>query len=545
MLTDFLTLGEAGVRPYADWQKTTTLYYPITDENPGAFLLSRAEQRATLLARNYTDIVFYADGRGAPGHFPEFSLWSDPVTFRARAQECVDDGLGVHVFLSQKGLFEETSDHTPPTIAEVKAAWSSFVPAVDDLVTTWCVCLEGDRSLTEDEHNELGAHLRTLTAKPIAGHFLGSQWPDLGPWMTDIWYQHKMGSGSRLSWILWAYPGLLNKAVTRGVKFTAFEYNHQSSEIVSMLIGKVLRELGVTSFGNGISEVEWAPVGEAIGAGDPASVDLAAILDAIASDDSLRVALEDVICPEPPLEPPPPVDLTAILDAMVADNSLRVALEDEICPKPDPDPDPDPDVREIRGFQPGGIAPPFGETWQVFGEVETDGSVGGEGTLRIRGSGDMANPNVLRFIGVDEEKMVGGVYAPDTDIGLWGIGNGKLDIIGTKRTRWCRGVLPDDWDLDNDEIYVVPHEEGDYGLDGLVRWRRGDPIPTVTLGDGSLIHTELINLSCDILIEGKYNIIANIGIIAGYRDISIEIEEDDVFVDGSLSGVFIGAVISF
>ncbi len=49
----------------------------------------------------------------------------------------------------------------------------------------------------------------------------------------------------------------------------------------------------------------------------------------------------------------------------------------------------------------------------------------------------------------------------------------------------------------------------------------------------------------DILIEGKYNIIANIGIIAGYRDISIEIEEDDVFVDGGLSGVFIGAVISF
>ena len=297
MLTDFLTLGEAGVRPYAEWRKTTTLYYPVIDENPEAFLLSRAGQRATLLARNYTDIVFYADNRGNPAVLPEFSLWDDPDTFRARAQECIDDGLSVHVFLSQKGLFEAVNGHVPPTIAEVKAAWSTFVPAVDDLVTTWCVCLEGNRSLTDDEHNELGAHLRTLTAKPIAGHFLGGNWIALGPWMTDIWYQHKFGSGSRTPWILKSYPGLLEKAVEKGLVFTAFEYNHQTTEVVSMLLGKLLRELGVTSFGNGIGEVEWAPVGEVIGGGPV--IDLAAILDAIASNDLLRAALEAAICHVP------------------------------------------------------------------------------------------------------------------------------------------------------------------------------------------------------------------------------------------------------
>ena len=495
MLTDFLTLGEAGVRPYADWQKTTTLYYPITDENPGAFLLSRAEQRATLLARNYTDIVFYADGRGAPGHFPEFSLWSDPVTFRARAQECVDDGLGVHVFLCQKGLFEETSEHTPPTIAEVKAAWSTFVPAVDDLVTSWCVCLEGNRSLTDAQHNELGAHLRTLTAKPIAGHFLPADWPVMGSWMTDIWYQHKAGSGSRLSWILWAYPGKLNTAVNRGLTFTAFEYNHKSSEIVSMLIGKVLRELGVTSFANGISEVEWAPVGEAIGAGDPASVDLAAILDAIASDDTLRTALEDVICPELT-----PVDLVAILDATASDGALLAALEGAICSQPDPGPDPD--VKVITGFMPGGFTVPAGETWEIVGIVETDANVIVAGTLRMRGSGDMDDPTTLRFINVDEEAFVGGGLDPvATDVGLWGVGDGLLDFIGTKRTRWCRGVLPDDWE-DTDDMLIVPHLQDDYGLDGLDPYLLGDDIPTIILGDGSETHTEIINLSCDVQVCG-------------------------------------------
>ena len=49
----------------------------------------------------------------------------------------------------------------------------------------------------------------------------------------------------------------------------------------------------------------------------------------------------------------------------------------------------------------------------------------------------------------------------------------------------------------------------------------------------------------DLVVEGKYNILANIGVVAGYRRVTVDVQEDNVFVDTELSGFFVGAAISF
>jgi hypothetical protein len=103
------------------------------------------------------------------------------------------------------------------------------------------------------------------------------------------------------------------------------------------------------------------------------------------------------------------------------------------------------------------------------------------GTLRMR----PASPSVaqvLRFTGVKESKFVGGGMKPiASDVGLWVVGAGKLDLVGSPKTGWTRlaggidagatsAVLqqaPAGWRA-GDEISIAPTEEPS-GND------RGDP----------------------------------------------------------------------
>ncbi len=198
--------------------------------------------------------------------------------------------------------------------------------------------------------------------------------------------------------------------------------------------------------------------------------------------------------------------------------------------------EPEPEIHQLSGFQPGGFLVPAGATWEIPpGEVvETDGGVLIAGRLIMRGSGDMANPTTLRIVKadgspIDEEAFVGGGSIPlASDPGVWIIGKGVLDAIGTKRTRWTRGPggfrlvdgivvadeIPADWEK-GDELRRVPHERFDYGygvgvdtrqepegFEGLPRYKLGDAIPTTTLGDGTVQPTEVINFAADVLICG-------------------------------------------
>lgn len=147
----------------------------------------------------------------------------------------------------------------------------------------------------------------------------------------------------------------------------------------------------------------------------------------------------------------------------------------------------------LRGFR----VPP-GERWKIDGTVETDANVIVEGTLVMR-AGD-----TLRFVGIDEREFAGGGMTPlDTDIGLWVIGAGDLDIAGTPVAAWNRAGVDPTWTREH-ELVLMPWEPGDSGWDSrrdvstIRRYALGDPVPEIAAG----LPTEVVNLSRDVLIEG-------------------------------------------
>lgn len=106
--------------------------------------------------------------------------------------------------------------------------------------------------------------------------------------------------------------------------------------------------------------------------------------------------------------------------------------------------------------------------------LSSTGNIVITGSLQARPAG----PGIVhqvRFTGIDETKMVGGGMDPvSTDVGLWVMGAGQLDIAGTKKTSWTRlisGVAVGatqitvkdaaGWRV-GDEISIVPTAAGDY-----------------------------------------------------------------------------------
>ena len=89
---------------------------------------------------------------------------------------------------------------------------------------------------------------------------------------------------------------------------------------------------------------------------------------------------------------------------------------------------------------PNGFVVPAGKTLTFDPDVTTIVTVNAnvivEGTLRMKPSSKSVE-HVLIFEGIDESKFVGqGLFEtrdeiPATDVGLWVIGAGKLDIAGT------------------------------------------------------------------------------------------------------------------
>lgn len=108
--------------------------------------------------------------------------------------------------------------------------------------------------------------------------------------------------------------------------------------------------------------------------------------------------------------------------------------------------------------------------------LETDRNVLVAGRLRLRPASRQQH-HVLRFIGVDETRFVGGGMQPlASDIGLWVVGRGILDAVGTARTAWVRAET------------AIPAGARSLRLDRLpVGWRPGDRLvvtPTQPLDAG-------------------------------------------------------------
>lgn len=145
-----------------------------------------------------------------------------------------------------------------------------------------------------------------------------------------------------------------------------------------------------------------------------------------------------------------------------------------------------------------GFTVPAGEAWKIDGEVETTENVIVEGTLVMR-AGD-----TLRFVGIDESTFRGGGMMPlDSDVGIWVIGQGVLDIEGTPVEAWNRTGSDPTWS-DDHEIVLMPWEPGDSGWDSrndvstIRPHTPGNHVPEIVRG----LPTEVVNLSRDARIEG-------------------------------------------
>jgi hypothetical protein len=101
-----------------------------------------------------------------------------------------------------------------------------------------------------------------------------------------------------------------------------------------------------------------------------------------------------------------------------------------------------------------------------------------EGTLKMRPS-SFSQVHTLRFIGINEKNFVGGGMDPvASDIGLWVMANGRLDIVGSEVTPWTR--VTDTVAAGSSSFSLVTSPKG---------WSAGDDVvlvPTATPEEESL-----------------------------------------------------------
>ena len=153
------------------------------------------------------------------------------------------------------------------------------------------------------------------------------------------------------------------------------------------------------------------------------------------------------------------------------------------------------------------------------------------GLLQMRPSSAAVN-HLIRFTGIDESKFVGGGHMVlDTDVGLWCLNDGMVDIAGTPRRAWARTttsvaagaknitlqVEPLGWQV-GDEIAIVPtlgtehpkhHDAYDYAQVTSVSGSTvGLSVPTefahpaMDVGNGIVVAPEVLNLTRNVNIEG-------------------------------------------
>jgi hypothetical protein len=129
----------------------------------------------------------------------------------------------------------------------------------------------------------------------------------------------------------------------------------------------------------------------------------------------------------------------------------------------------------------------------------TTGNVVVRGILRMR----PARPDVvhtIRFTDVDESRFIGEVMEPvDSDVGLWVIDRGALDLRGTPRTGWNRTGWERSW-RDGDEVLAAPQAIGDFSTYRPLG--RDDAVPYVTGPNARQYSTEIFNLTRNVVIEG-------------------------------------------
>lgn len=115
--------------------------------------------------------------------------------------------------------------------------------------------------------------------------------------------------------------------------------------------------------------------------------------------------------------------------------------ESTAAPAPD---DPDRVLGDGEHF-PDGFVVPAGQTWSLAqgARITSARNVVVEGTLLMH-QPDPARTMRLTFVDVDESKFVGEDTHEvlDTDVGLWMVNEGRLDVKGAPKTSWTRLTSP-------------------------------------------------------------------------------------------------------
>jgi hypothetical protein len=172
----------------------------------------------------------------------------------------------------------------------------------------------------------------------------------------------------------------------------------------------------------------------------------------------------------------------------------------------------DPADRVLRGDESflDGFTVPAGEVWEFAPGVSTTVASGGnvvvEGVLRMRPD-DYDITHTLQFVDIDESEFVGGgMGVLPTDVGLWVIGAGQLDIVGSPRAGWNRTGTDPTWQPD-DEVRVAPTVVGDSTT--FAEFEPGSSVPTVSYA-GETYPAEVFNLTRNVRIQGTGDGEANV-----------------------------------
>jgi hypothetical protein len=129
--------------------------------------------------------------------------------------------------------------------------------------------------------------------------------------------------------------------------------------------------------------------------------------------------------------------------------------------------------------------------------LEIAGNVVVRGVLEMRPRPGVTH--TLRFVDVDESLFVGGgMEVLGSDRGLWVMGDGRLDVVGEKKTGWNRTGIDPTWKA-TDELLVSPTATDDHGETGFQPFSLGSPVPQA---DPTLPPAEVLNLTRSVRIEG-------------------------------------------
>jgi hypothetical protein len=143
----------------------------------------------------------------------------------------------------------------------------------------------------------------------------------------------------------------------------------------------------------------------------------------------------------------------------------------------------------LSGSDPDGVTIPAGMTCEVDGTYEPAANVIVRGTLVMR-AGD-----IMRFTGINESNYVGGGMDPiASDVGLWVMGDGVLDVQGTPKAGWNRTGDDPTW-TDSDELVSAPI----VGTTNFAPFVRGSAVPQAS---PLVPPTEIMNLTRDVVIAG-------------------------------------------